>query len=286
MDKKDISIECKDGFILRGNLYEPSTSLKGAVIISAALGVPRKYYDPFACFLAEQGYAVITYDNRGIGESLDSKIRGREMRLMEWGTLDLEAVLSDMLKRKISERLFLFGHSAGGQIIGLAPSSRYLSGVVFAPASSANWRLYPLSFGVKMLFVMHLMIPVVCIGRDTFPARSLGMSTVDVPTGVMAQWARWARQPDYLFSKKFGIDMQPYKELSFPLLVFGFDDDSYASDAAIEHLLSQYPKARIERHKIKTAELGKGTVGHLGFFKPKLRDTLWQQTLEWLDRTA
>jgi predicted alpha/beta hydrolase len=283
MQKRKISIACNDGVILSGYLFQPQETAKGAVVISAALGVPKEYYEPFAHFLAEQGYAAVTYDNRGISESRNGTIRGRDLRMTDWGAQDLEAVLETVIAEGIAKRIFLVGHSAGGQLIGLAPLSERLSGVVFAPASTANWRMYPWPFCMVIYLLMHVIVPVLSAGRDMFPARAFGISSVDVPTGIIAQWARWARQKDYLFTRKFGIDTSRYAKLTFPILAYSFDDDTYAPEAAVEHLLSQYPGARIERRRIKTSELGKGTIGHLGFFKEKMRQTLWKQTVDWLD---
>lgn len=283
MQKNRISIACKDGVTLSGYLFLPEVTAKGTVVISAALGVLKEFYEPFARFLTEQGYAAVTYDNRGIGESQTDLFRGHDLRMIDWGAQDLEAVLSMVVAESIAPRIFIVAHSAGGQLIGLAPLSIRLSGAVFAPASTANRSMYPLPFCFVIYLLMHVVIPVLSFGRDSFPARALGISSVNVPTGIISQWARWARQKDHLFSKKFGIDTRRYSQFTFPILAYSFDDDAYSPKAAVEHLLSQYPKAGIERRRIRAAELGAGKIGHLGFFKEKMRQTLWKQTTEWLD---
>lgn len=38
MNKKDIAIECKDGFELAGTIYEPN-SINGAIMITPATGI-------------------------------------------------------------------------------------------------------------------------------------------------------------------------------------------------------------------------------------------------------
>jgi len=280
---KGITIACQDGVMLSGLLFPPQGDARGACVICSALGVPKEYYAPFASFLAERGYAAFTYDNRGIGESRADGIRGRDLRMIDWGVQDLEAVLGRVIDEGFDRRITLVGHSAGGQLIGMAPLSARLSGVVFAPACTANWRMYPFPFRLVVLLLMHAIVPVFSAGRDDFPARVLGISSVNVATGVIAQWARWARQRDYLFSSTFGIDTRRYRELTFPILSFSFDDDTYAPQKAVEHLLSQYPNTRIERRRISASELGLGRIGHLGFFKEKMRPTIWKQAVDWLD---
>jgi len=283
MKQKDISISCADGVRLAGSLYEPEAPPKAGVVICSALGVPRQFYKPFAMWLSENGYAVMTFDYRGIGDSIPSGIRGRDIVMADWGTQDIDAVFKYMLERQSPSKLFAVGHSAGGQLIGIAPTCEKLSGIILAPASSANWRLYPFPSNIGFYLLWHFLIPIMCVGRDMFPAKKLGISTMNVPRGVMSQWARWARRRRYLFSPTFGIDIHRYAKLSLPLLAFGFDDDRYASEKAVGALLAIYSSAKIDRFQIDTNGLGGGKVGHFGFFKEKLRSTLWQQTLEWLD---
>jgi predicted alpha/beta hydrolase len=279
-------ITCKDGVTIAANLYKPyGASKKGAVVICPALGVPQKIYKSFSLFLSENGYAVVTFDYRGIGDSRNNIPNGKDIRMQDWGQLDIDAVL-DYTINKAFGPIFLVGHSAGGQLSGMAPNSKQISGAIFTPSSSANWRLYPAPFCFGLYMIWHVLIPAISFGRDLFPAKMLGISSMDVPRGVMSQWAEWARQPDYFFSKTSGIDTGRYAELEIPILAYGFDDDSYASEKAIDHLLSQYSNSTIEKHYINSKDLGAGKIGHFGFFKEKMRASLWQQTLEWLENLS
>ena len=68
---KDLVIPASDGFSLAATRYDarPDRSQGRAIAIHAALGAPRQYYRHFACWLAEQGFDVVTYDVRGNGQS-------------------------------------------------------------------------------------------------------------------------------------------------------------------------------------------------------------------------
>ncbi|MEO0405018.1 MAG: alpha/beta hydrolase, partial [Bacteroidota bacterium] len=65
---KNITIKCSDGFSLAGILFQPE-QVKGAVLIGPATGIKKEFYTNFASYLCENGYAVLTFENRGIGES-------------------------------------------------------------------------------------------------------------------------------------------------------------------------------------------------------------------------
>ena len=62
-------IICVDKFAIAATTYSPTTDVKGAILIGPATGIQRQFYASFASFLAEKGYGVITFDNRGIGGS-------------------------------------------------------------------------------------------------------------------------------------------------------------------------------------------------------------------------
>src|ERR1041385_3858142 len=100
MRESSIQIDCADGFALRGTLFEGDTAgaingggPAGAVVIASAMGVPRRFYQNFARYLAERGFAAATFDYRGIGDSSDGPVRGARIRMEDWGRLDIDAAL-------------------------------------------------------------------------------------------------------------------------------------------------------------------------------------------------
>src|SRR5579883_2471388 len=66
-----VEIRATDGQRLAASVFQPTRPRAGApaVVVNSATGVRRDYYAPFARFLAERGYTVVTYDYRGIGGS-------------------------------------------------------------------------------------------------------------------------------------------------------------------------------------------------------------------------
>src|SRR5690349_3599657 len=91
------SVPTADGLALGITEFEPAGPPRGVVVINAATAVKRRYYERFALYLAQHGFAVVTYDYRGIGESRPANLRGFNARMQDWGTLDQPAVIDHAL---------------------------------------------------------------------------------------------------------------------------------------------------------------------------------------------
>lgn len=281
---EEIRIQCNDGVQLAGTLTTPTTP-RATVVMAAAMGVPRGFYGPLARYLASRDIAVLTFDYRGVGDSRLDASRTAATRLEDWGRYDIDAALRTA-GQQVRAPLFLAGHSCGGQLMGLAPESARLRGAILVSAQLADWRLWPMPARIGVFAPWHLVIPVLSAGRSVFPARRLGISSVDVPSGVTAQWARWARHRGYLFSPGLGIDVHRYAQFDFPLLAYQVDDDNYAPATAVDALLRRLPATKQHLVKLHQSDVGVGAIGHFGFFREKMRDRFWPALADWVLQNA
>jgi predicted alpha/beta hydrolase len=247
------------------------------VLVVPATGVVRRLYDPFARFLAAEGFAVLTWDWRGTGESRPSSLRGFVATMTDWATLDLRAALSWASERAAGGPLLALGHSFGGQCLGLAPGAEGLRTAVTVAAQSGWWGHWPAPARYRYAALWFALMPGITRALGYFPARRFGLGE-DLPRGVALQWARWCRSPRYLG------DYSGHRELRFPILALGFADDAYAPRAAVEALHREYGGVVEHRH-LRPADLGVDRVGHFGFFKPGL-PALWRSVAEWLRESS
>jgi predicted alpha/beta hydrolase len=280
----DVRFTCADGFSLPATLFVPPAP-RAVLVVAAAMGVPRRYYAKFAADLAARGIAAVTFDYRGIGDAAAGLKDPRGTSFQDWGRLDLHAVLEQVYARFPGLPAFLCGHSAGAQIVGMTPHAEKLAGLVFVAGPRPHVSQDRGSYRIFSTLWWYVLVPLGSLFA-WFPARKLGFSSVDVPSGVTRDWGRWARAPRYLFTPKFGIDTSRYPKLRQPLLAFSFSDDLYTPPASAEALLSEYPNAAVTRRAVRPADAGARAIGHLGFFREALRDTLWAETAGWILQRA
>ncbi len=280
---REQTMKCDDGYPLVSS-YFPASRAKGIVIIASAVAVPQSFYYKLASYFSEQGYSAITFDYRGTGASL-AKSKAFAVQLKDWGEKDLERVIQHALELGTDDGLpvYLLGHSIGGQLVGLAPSSDKLSGIIQIASSAPYWRRWPTPANLRMLLVSRAMIPMLSAFREQFPSQRVGLGNMQVPSAVTRDWARWMQQPDYLFDPRFEHDLSGYTRLRQALLALGFDDDTLAPEANIRHLLSFFPNSDSELRMIQADSIGAGPIGHVGFFHRRFRDSLWTEVLDWLN---
>lgn len=289
-------INCADGYPLALSLYQANKP-EGIVIIGSAIGIPQKFYSDFAKFLNEKNYHCITFSYRGTEDSLAKK-KPYDVKLEDWGLQDIEAVIQfamQIASQRVESSdattsnnlpIHFIGHSVGGQLIGLAPSSSRLNSMVFVASSCPYWKRWGFPENIKMLLAPRVVFPIVSLGRDEFPTQRLGLGSIKIPTQIAKQWAKWMLKPDYLFDKKFGLAINHYQSLTQPLLSLGFKDDKLAPEINIKKLLGQFSAATITEKIIDPNGLNVSNIGHSGFFKPKFRSSLWEDTITWIEQQS
>ncbi len=280
---QEINLETSDGQVLSG-LFYPCAQPKATLLIGSALGVPQQFYKHFAAFMATQGFQCLSFDYRGTGLS---KFNGRagDIRLADWGQLDVEAGIqtAKQLANKIGldpSELYYVGHSIGGQLLGLAKSAPQIKACMFVGASAPYWARWPYPRKLFMSVVCYGLLPLLSFARQMFPAKAVGLSSMDIPAGCARDWGKWMRDPDYLFGKKFKLQTQGYQQINSPILSLCFDDDDFAPKNNVDYLLAFFSGANTENQLIQRQQINLGSIDHMGFFKKKFEHTLWPKSLD------
>ncbi len=285
---KEISFIAEDGFKLNGAVFSAigsSDNSNRVLIIGSAFGVPYQYYKHIAGFLAEQGMAVLVFDYRGISHSKHGNMATNRILMQHWGQLDLEAAIQFVQSEYQPKNISYLGHSAGGQIIGLAPSSHAFDKIIIAASGVGAWRLWPGVQKYALAAIWYLVFPVVMAFQfgDFFKSRFLG--PIPVPKTAVKQWLTWARSREYLFSPEHGLELSGYKRIDADILGITISDDWYAPKEARDGLLKHYPNANKEVLNISPKSLERKSIGHFGLFKKKqeIKDGIWQPIVNFLD---
>src|SRR5687768_16286232 len=137
-----IQITSADGYPLAATLYQPTVSNQCAVLIYGAMAVRQIYYAQYAFYLAKQGFIVLNYDYRGIGDSSPQTLRGLEAGLLARADEDQNTMHRWLADQFPHYRRLVVGLSFGGQIVGLTPTYPEVAGWLVVGPQSGYWRLW------------------------------------------------------------------------------------------------------------------------------------------------
>lgn len=279
MREVHITLEAGDGHPLAATLYEPARPL-AAVQINSATGVPRRYYAAYARFLAAQGFAVLGYDYRGIGDSRWHAAAPERVTMRHWGEIDYTSALQWLHDRFPRLPLLTVGHSVGGQLLGLAANNSLITASLSIAAQSGYWRHWPAQLQPVMAAIWHVGIPGAVALTGRLPAALMG---VELPGGVAREWARWGRHPDFVVDEHGRALREGFERYRGRLLMISIADDLfYAPPRAVAALSGLFSNAEVELRTLDPREQGVRKIGHFGFFRSHMPRSAWQQTADWL----
>ena len=273
----DLLFPARDGVGLAATLFEPETSNGSAILLNSGTGIARQFYGAFASHLAMRGFAVLTYDYRGIGGSDAPPSATME----DWGAVDQASMIDHLARLSPGASLGLVGHSFGGQVLGLADNIGDIDAAVLICSQSGHWRHWPRGRRrLRMLALWWFLIPGLTAATGRFPGSWIG--TADLPSGIARSWARWGRSPHYVCDAR-GRPLRPHNDdVAFPVRWMSFDDDPIAPLGAVEALRPYYPRAHVERLHLTPAELGAESVGQFGLLRKSMPLAGWDDLASWL----
>jgi len=247
------------------------------VIISSATGVVKEFYKHFAAYLYDNGISVVTFDYGGIGKSKPISLRTFFTTAHRWATNDLETVITHVKDEFPDLPVTLLGHSIGGQLIGLAPSSVLASRIVLVASQSGYYKFWPFTERLKMLLAWKVLFPVFYSSLGYIPTRRF-TPMEDLPGGMAMEWRKWCMSPQYLFDH---VDPSAlyFEQITAPLYSFSTDRDKFATVASTDWLTARYTRARTERIHLKPEAYGLKTIGHFGYFQKRCSRAVWPELL-------
>lgn len=275
-DANDYSIDA-GGFPLAATGFE-APGADTLLVVSSATGVPRYFYKNFAHYLYKRGWSVLTFDYRGIGDSTQGALRESNAQMRDWALIDTPSVLEWAASKWRARRLFVLGHSFGGQTLGLIERPELVTAAVGMSAQSGYWGAMPGNEKWRVRFAVTVMIPVLARIFGYLPW-SLFASGEDLPKGVALEWARWCRRRNYLLDDS-SMPLERYRRFTAPMLSYSIDDDKWGSRHAVDEMMRAY--SNVTRRHIMPADYGLPRVGHMGFFR-KGSEPIWDEVFEWLD---
>ena len=278
----DIRIRCEDQVVIAATLFTPKSEVKGAVLLGPATGIKRQFYANFATHLAENGYGVLTFDNRGIGDSASGPIKQSNITLQCWGEKDMPAAFGHLKAAFPNCKYHLVGHSAGGQLVGLMHNATELTSMFNFACSSGCLSNMKMPYRMHGYFFMNIFIPLTNALFGHTKSQWVGMGE-PLPKQVGKQWNEWCNGQGYV-KTAFGktIHSHLYDELSFPSMWINAVDDPIAIDENVADMISVFKQIKSETITLKPQDHNLTEIGHMKFFSRRSK-VLWQYAIDWLE---
>ncbi len=275
---RDIDIECQDAFVLKAR-YFGSEQPTVVAQLHTGTGIPQKLYQNFACYLASKGVGVVTFDYRGVAESSPRPYDDFDADLMDWATLDMDAVYGWVGQMYPNARHIVIGHSIGAQLLGFMPRFERIDTIIMIASCTGYYKdmagrfRYTLHFAYRILFLLFSKV----VGRMPLSWIRQGE---DIPAGVALQFRRWCLTPDYFRTFRSEFRLWAFDRISCPLHAFQIVDDPLANQVSSNKLLEYFPNAIQTIHKIDPKDYGVKSIGHTGFFSRQFQASLWSEVFK------
>ena len=281
---RELTIPAADGRALAATLYEPAsppTPDAPVTIVAAGAAILRRFYGRFAAYLAERGSIALTFDYREIGGSRHGGLKGSRVRMRDWCTLDVPGVLDWAHRTYPGRPIHWVGHSMGGFATGLAHNNHLIARQLNVATQSGYWGRMAAPERYRVFLLMGYVAPLVVGVFGYFPGKLMGGA--DMPGPAFMEWRGWCMTPGFLFDDPTLAEARNFASLRAPLRVAQIADDPWGTKAAVAHMTAHYTGS-IDRTiwHITLAEAGARKIGHFGFFRPEMRQTLWRRAADWL----
>lgn len=279
---------CQDGVVLKGLLFIPldTNSIKGVIQFNSGTATKKTFYISFVEFLAENGYIVCLWDCRGNGESAPKNLKNCEYRYTDYGIKDMPTIKNFLTQKFPNYPFFIFGHSAGGQQIGLMDNLENVKGMVNFAVSAGYLLNMPFGYLMTSIFFFFIFTPLSNLFYGFLSAKKFGFME-DMPKNAINEWKDWCLKEDYLFDDKFygkTVPIGNYQKIDFPIHNFWTTDDTISNKKNTYNLWKHFKSSKpITFKELKPSEYNLKEIGHFGFFKKKNKDKFWQQALDVLD---
>ncbi|EXB46920.1 alpha/beta fold hydrolase [Acinetobacter sp. 1000160] len=268
-------ISCKDGYQLAAQFYPALNSDKSyPILICPATGITKNFYHAFAQWLNQQGYPVLSFDFRGIGESLHGALKDSTASINDWGMYDIPAAIEALLNRTQAEKVIIVGHSAGGQLLGIASNYHKVAKVLAIAGSTGHVKGLKGKTKVLAPVMFNVIFPVSSLVKGYGATQFIGMGE-NLPKNVAKQWAEFCSKPGYVMNAIGKTIFEDYhQQIQCPITSFWATDDEIATHSNVKDLLRLYPNAQTKLIELNPQQLGYKRIGHMLMFK-KSHQKIW-----------
>jgi predicted alpha/beta hydrolase len=272
---KKITITASDGYQLGAMIAKPIEESSQTVIISSATGIKKEFYINFAQFLVNNGYNVLLFDYRGIGESAPDDLKLSDAYMHDWGILDMNAALNYMVEVQNLTNIVWIGHSVGGQLVGFLEKREHIRHVISISAALGYWGYFPYPMKMVIWMLWYVISPVLTKVYGYGTLKKVGWGE-NLSKNTFLEWRGWCMNKDYygeFLQEKLHTDK--FYDFTVPITAVYLSDDYIANDITAPLMSKFYPNSTFDVLKLQVKRYTSHKVGHSGIFKKKFKNSLW-----------
>ncbi len=277
MEKFRISAE--DDFQIAATFFESLSPSEEIVVIAPATAATQLYYKSYARYVAhERRMNVLTFDYRGVGESLDGDIQESDATMSDWGFKDLKAAINWAYDQNYT--VYLLGHSIAGQLYPFTETANKVCASYFVGSQTASVHFWEGKEKIFLMLFWRLLLPLVTKVYGYLPGWTLGAQT-PVPKGVAEEWRSWGLHKDGAIRGMSELQ-NLYSQVTGYIHFLNIGDDKIlAPRNAMEQLKWRYFSARTTMESVFPEDIGVEEIGHFGFFRSDFKPSLWSKPLDY-----
>lgn len=232
------------------------------LIINNGARVSKDKYNDFAMYISQKNINVLTYNYTDVGASINS-LKKSKTGIKDWANSDFKKIITHITSINKKAKIFVLGHSLGGQIIGLSDDYHKIQGIVLIATQSGYWKHWSFPLNILNYLTWNFYIPII-LKKYNFLPKGKDKNLTDMPKKAALEWMSWCQSKNYLFDY-IPKSERYYHKITCPLLSISFNNDIYATKEAVNWFTSQYINAKIIR-KHYTSKVTK--FSHSAAFEP------------------
>lgn len=274
-----------DGAQLAGTCYAPLGRADRVLVMHGATGVPQSYYRHFASWCAGQGLAVLTYDYRDFGQSLQGPMAASRATFADWAVRDQAAAEEAAAGLFPDLPVSILGHSLGGLGVPFHRHGARVDRIVTIGSGITHHSDHPWSYRPKALAFWYVIGPPATALAGYLPGRRLRFGS-DLPAGVFWQWRRWCTQREF-FLPDIGTSLpDPAYDLGrIALTMLAVEDDQVVPPVAVDRFAGAFGASRPVVRRLRPGDYGLKAIGHIEALSPS-RQAIWSDLLGLLQPSA
>lgn len=269
-------ISTQDGVQSELRYFPLNNSAADVLLIFPAMGVAAKHYDALAEALNSAGLQAVVAELRGLGSSTVRAGKGRDFGYREIVELDFPAQLRAVRNAFSNNRVFLLGHSLGGQLACLMMAQQFsqpdtgeklpkVDGLILSASCAIDFRgwafprnLFTLAFTQGSALIAQIF--------GYYPGHKLGFGGL-AARRLILDWAQSARSGRY---RLLGTDYDfesALQNVELPILSLNYQDDRFAPTTATQKLLDKMPNSTATMVLLDAQELDAKTADHFSWMR-------------------